>query len=316
MELEELLEELRGYPGLKRKAVIADWAPAFEGGADFGLGDDAGHVPFGEGYLLMSCEGIWPPLLDDPPFAGLCAVTAGVNDIYATGGRPLGFVSVVFPGGFSDSQREGFLSGMGSGLEHYGVPLLGGHTGPDGDETLVAVAVVGFAGRLLKGNGARPGDEILAALDLEGRPHPRFNAWDTVTGAEGKRTLGMLEGIVLIAERGLASSCKDISNPGLLGTLAMMLESSGAGAKVVLDDIRVPQGIELSWWLKAYPSYGFLLSVPGGNSEEVKAVLDAAAVECARIGEITSGSELLVEWRGSGGVFLDWRRTPVTGLFH
>jgi len=66
-------------------------------------------------------------------------VTVNVNDVYGMGGSPIGLVSIVFSGGFTAGQRDGFLAGMKKGLEHYHVPLLGGHTSPWDDVSLVAV---------------------------------------------------------------------------------------------------------------------------------------------------------------------------------
>lgn len=315
MELEGLLRELREYEGLKRKASIGKWARSFIDTSPFSPGDDAGAVAVDGGYVLLSGEGIWPELLEDPFFAGFCAVTVNVNDVYAMGGRPLGLVAVIFSGGFSEGRRDEFIAGMKKGLEHYNVPLLGGHTSPWDDVSLVAVSIAGFAKELLRGDGGAPGDALMVAYDLEGRRHPSFYAWDTVTRAEGGRTVLKLEALCELAERKLCSSCRDISNPGLLGTLAMMLESAGAAARVSLDDIPVPAGVGLEWWLKAYPSYGFLLTAPPENVGSVGAAFDAACVDWTQIGEVGEGSEILVRLGRKTALFLDWKKDPVTGLF-
>jgi len=315
MELEGLLRGLREYEGLKRKAGIGEWARPFLETSPVGPGDDAGAVAVDGGFLLLSGEGIWPELLEDPFFAGFCAVTVNVNDIYAMGGRPLGLIAIVFSGGFTEVQRDEFLTGMKEGLEHYRVPLLGGHTSPWDDVSIVAVSIAGFAKRLLRGDGAAPGDALLVAQDMEGRKHPRFFAWDTVTRAESGRTVRKLEALRVLAERGLCSACRDISNPGMLGTLAMMLESSGAAARLSLDDVPLPEGVGFEWWLRAYPSYGFLLAVPSGNVKPVNEILDAAGVDRAQIGEVEEGSEILVQSEGKSALFLDWKKDPVTGQY-
>ncbi len=318
MELDELLESLRSYPGLTRKRSIGGWANRFsvmsgQAVLEHGPGDDAGAVPSGDGYLLLAGEGMMTELLQDPEFAGFCSVTVNVNDIYAMGGRPVGLVTIVFVQGIDDTDRGLFTAGMAKALEHYELPLLGGHTTPDAGPA-VAVCVAGFAHRLLRGDTARPGDWLVAALDLTGSPHEPFHAWDSVSGSTGESTLNKLEALVELSERGLASACRDISNPGILGTLAMMLESSEAGAVVDLDAIPVPEGVDLDWWLKAYPSYGFLLSAHPTGVEEVAAVLQGRGVTCARIGRVTEGSRIEASWAGHSGLFLDWKATPVTGL--
>ncbi len=318
MNLEELLEQLRRYPGLMRKAAIGDWAHSFatvsgDTVLEQGPGDDAGALPMGEGYLLLGGEGLMSSLFEDPWFAGFCAVTVNVNDIYAMGGRPLGLVAVIFAGGFSAKSREGFIEGMSRALQHYGVPLLGGHTTPD-EGPAIAVSIAGYAEKLLRGDGARPGDRVMVVIDLDGKAHPPFHAWDTVTGADGERTLEKLDLLVELAGRGLCSACRDISNPGVLGTLAMMLEASGAGALVDIGKLPVPSGVELGWWLEAYPSYGFVLAVPRANGAEVAGLFESNGVAWADLGEVTEGSALLVSMGGATATFLDWRSTPITGL--
>jgi len=320
ISLEGLLERLAEHEGIARKAGIGSWAKPFAeraGRADgvYGPGDDAGAVAIDGGFLLLSGEGLWPPLFDDPQFAGFCAVSINVNDIYAMGGRPVGLVSVVFEGDAGERVREGFLSGLQSGLDHYGLPLLGGHTSPGGGALSVAVCIAGRATRLLRGGGARPGDVIIAALDLHGEPHHPFHAWDTVTSADPARTRSRLEALVHVAEDGLASACRDISNAGLLGTLAMMLEASGAGAQVDIGAIPVPRNVDLEWWLLAYPSFGFLLAASADNTDELVELLGSRGIDAAVIGDVRDGSRIEAAWKEDSGLFLDWRQQPVTGFF-
>jgi uncharacterized protein len=321
VSLEELLDSVRAYPGFERKKAIGHWARRFVprgrmSARVYGPGDDAGAVELpGGGYLLLAGEGLWAPLLDDPEFAGFCSVTVNVNDIYAMGGLPLGLVSIIFSGGLSDEQRKGFLDGLEQALKHYGVPLLGGHTSPEGETGAVAVCVAGRADRLLRGDGARPGHDIVAALDLEGRAHPDFHAWDTVSNAESAHTMTRLTALTEIAAGGLASACRDISNPGILGTLAMLLEASGSGALVDLDMLPVPPSVDIDWWLKAYPSFGFLFTVAPEKLEELAAILDEHGVEHVTLGQVREGSAIEVQWKGQTATFVDWREAPVTGLF-
>lgn len=322
MDIDGLIVKLKGYQGLERKSRIGPWAFPFRKGipdpGDGSVivpGDDAGAVQMEGGYILLSAEGVRGDLMRDPEFAGFCAVTVGVNDIYAMGGRPLGLVAVVFSGCFSEDDRDSFIEGMRNGLEHYGVPLLGGHTSPEKAGDPVAVATAGFAKRLLRGDGSRPGDVLLAALDLDGSAREELFAWDCATNSSGESTLGKLEAITQIAEKGIASACRDISNPGLVGTLAMMCEASRTGAVVHLGEVPVPEEVELSWWLKAYPAYGFLLAVPPENAGEVAAAVGSAGAVCARLGEFTTGSELVLELEGARRVFRDLEKEPVTGLF-
>lgn len=318
--LKDILYALREYPGLTRKAAVGDWARSFAalGRArldTYGPGDDAGAVRLGDGFLLLSCEGIWSPLLDDPWFAGFASVSVNVNDMYAMGGRPLGIVATVFAGGITPDRRESFIQGMTSGLEHYGVPMLGGHTSPEADCSGIAVCIAGRASKLMRGDGARAGHKLLAALDLEGRRRDPFHAWDSVTSADRGRTMGRLQALVELAELGVVSACRDISNPGILGTFAMMLESSGAGARIDLDPLPVPGDVDMEWWLEAYPSFGFALAARPEDLDTVLEVLDSHEIEHAVIGEAVEGSSVQVGWKGESAEFIDWKKKPVTGLY-
>lgn len=319
MKLRDLVTDLNGHEGLKLKRLAGEWARDLGSMADrcgaYGPGDDTGAIEMEGGWLLLSGEALQANLFDDPGLAGFCAVTVNVNDVYAMGGRPLGLTAVVFSGGFSAARRRSFLEGLGRGLEHYGVPLVGGHTSAEGDSPLVAVSIAGFAPKLMKGSGATPGDRLLVVQDMNGRRHGGLNIWDTVTTVEGARTKAMLEPLVEIAGHELATACRDISNAGLIGTIAMMMEGSGAGAHVTLEDIPVPDGVGLGWWLKAYPSYGFILSVLPDKLVEVEELIISAGATCAVIGEVTEGSKVSLKMGDETDVFLDWRAEPVTGLF-
>ena len=56
-----------------------------------------------------------------------------------------------------------------------------------------------------------------------------------------------------IGERKLVTAGKDISNPGTIGTLGMLCETSNVGASVDLTKIPVPDGVDFEQWLKVYP---------------------------------------------------------------
>ncbi|MBU1671579.1 MAG: hypothetical protein KKF41_00360 [Actinobacteria bacterium] len=315
--LDELLEGLRRHPGLTRKAVVGLWASRFFSKEEWtagGVGADAGAVPVPGGYLLVSAEGIFPELLADPGFAGLCAVTVAVNDIYAVGGRPLGIVAVVFAGDIDADDRERFLDGFEDGLAHYGIQMLGGHTSPEAGLPSISVAAVGYATALIRGPSPRPGDRLLLVCDLEGTAHLDLFAWDAVTGHPPERTRTMLEVLPRLAEEGVRVVCRDISNPGILGTCAMMLEPFAAGARVDLDAVPVPPGVTLDWWLAAHPSFGFILAAPPEVATCAREAFAAAGASCTEVGETTPGTMITVTLGDERADFMDVAGWPVTGL--
>lgn len=89
-----------------------------------------------------------------------------------------------------------------------------------------------------------------------------------------------------LATEHLVTSGRDISNPGTLGTLGMLLEASGTGATVELD--LIPRNKTVSWeeWLKIYPGSGFVLTAKEENVERIIELLEAAEIRSNVAGEI------------------------------
>lgn len=315
--LREVSARLAASTGLARKAEIGravralaagyfplDWPPCF--------GEDAAAIPHEDGYLVLAADGIRQDFLTDPFWAGYCSVLVNVNDVVATGGRPLAMVNVVSGG--DAGRREELLSGIAFGSRHFGVPMIGGHLHPEGAEESVAVAIVGTARRLVSSFAARPGDDLVVAVDLHGSWHEPFPHWDSTSKrspAELRAQLGVLP---RLCEDGLVRAGKDISNPGFLGTILMLIETSGVGAVVDLEELPAPPDVPLVSWLEAYPGFGFVLAVAPGHSSEVVETFAAAGVAAAVAGTFTSGTVLAARAAGAELAMWDHSLTPVTGV--
>ncbi|KQT19454.1 hypothetical protein ASG40_00985 [Methylobacterium sp. Leaf399] len=271
------------------------------------LGDDCAAIRDGDGFLLLAIEGFLDGFVAaDPYFAGFCGVMVNVSDIAAMGGRPIAVVDALWSR--DRPQAEPILAGLRAGAETYGVPVVGGHTNARAGAEHLAVAILGRAERLLTSFAARPGDLLVAAIDLRGRfrePHPY---WDAATGAPPGRLRADVGLLAQIAEDGLAEAGKDISMAGVVGTALMLLECSGVGAAIVLDRIPRPPDVPLARWLTAFPSYGYLLSVA---PDRLGAVLDRftargiaasaiGTVDASRVVRIVAGEEEAVVWDFAG----------------
>jgi uncharacterized protein len=321
--LGDLAAELRRALGVRAKQDIQLAArhlsgapgappPPREGGVH-ALGDDCAAIPDGAGYLLLAAEGIWPTFLEgDPRFAGYSAIMVNISDIYAMGGRPLAVVDVVW--GTSGAALEPVWEGMLAASSAYGVPIVGGHTSARSPYNALAVAIVGRATRLLTSFAARPGDALIAAVDLRGRMHPEHPFWDASTGAEPLRLRADLEVLPALAEAELCDAAKDISMGGVVGTLLMLLETSGAGAVLDVDAVPRPVGVPLARWLLAFPSYGFLLSVRPERAAEVLSAFTRREIACAVVGSVDGGRRLALRRGGEQEPLWDLAREPLTGL--
>ncbi|WP_437743259.1 sll0787 family AIR synthase-like protein [Sorangium sp. So ce1504] len=313
--------ELRGAIGVLAKrdvqipARYLSGAPGAAGSVErpAALGDDCAAIPDGDGYLLLAAEGIWPAFLEgDPRFAGYSAVMVNVSDVYAMGGRPIAVVDVVW--GTSAGALEPVWEGMVAASRAYGVPIVGGHTSARSPYNALAVAIAGRARRLITSFAARPGDVLVAAIDLRGEMHAGHPFWNASTGADPARLRGDLEVLPALAEAGLCDAGKDISMGGVAGTLLMLLETSCAGAVLDLEAVPRPRDVPLARWLLAFPSYGFLLSVRPRVAGEVLSAFARRGIASAAVGAVDGSRRLTLQAAGERQTLWDLSAEPLTGL--
>ncbi len=311
--LRALCDRLRAAKGLAHKTDIA---LAYRGlgssPVPCRVGDDCAALPDGDGYLLFAIEGLLDEFVRrEPWFAGYCGVMVNLSDVAAMGGRATAVVDAIWTAGHERGAE--IFAGMRAAADGYGVPIVGGHTNARSDADRLAVAVVGRARRLLTSFDARPGDTLLAAIDLRGAYFEPYPYWNCSTGAPAARLRGDLEILAEIAEAGLCAAAKDISMGGMLGTLLMLMECSEIGAAVDLAAIPRPPQAELERWLIGFPSYGYLLAVAPEQVAAVRRRFIERGIACAAFGTCTAGSELTVELDGARDVFWDLRGTAFTG---
>lgn len=277
------------------------------------LGDDCAAIPDGDSYLLLAAEGMMPFLVEsDPWFAGWSAVMVNVSDIYAMGGRPIAVVDTLWSHNPEISHQ--LLAGMNAAAQAYRVPIVGGHTNGHSEYHALSVAILGRAHRLISSFDARPGDRLIAAIDLRGQQHPKYPFWNAATTADPTRLRADLELLPKLAENGLCAAGKDVSMGGLIGTTLMLLETSGCGATLNLDRIPIPPDMTLDRWLVSFPSYGFLLSVRPENVPNVMQMFGDREIACADIGEIQDHSQLILRSKDTSTMFWDFDREHLTGF--
>lgn len=321
MNLSALIAKIRNYPGLTRKQPIQEVFQKLILDQSFGpqlpnYGDDAAVIPWRDDYLLLASDGIMTQLLINEPYAaGKAAVMVSVNDIYSMGGRPIAMVNVLAYG--DGMKRREVIEGIKKGCQKLQVPMVGGHLHPDAPDQAPAlsVAILGNARKVLRSHLAREGDDLVLAVDLEGqRGCQSVVSWDANSGKSSEEILHRLEALPLIAEGEMAYAAKDISNAGILGTTAIMMENSGQGAVIDLSAIPRPAGIDLTDWLLAFQSFSFILSVPEGNSAKVRALFKERQVEAAVIGKVTSSPLIILKDGEQKKVLFDFSVDQITGI--
>jgi AIR synthase-related protein len=310
----ELAAKLRASRGLAAKHDIAGVAErlGLSTASTVRVGDDCAAIPDRDGFLLLAIEGFMDEFVaSDPWFAGWCGIMVNVSDVAAMGGRPVAVVDAVWAA--SEADAAPVLDGMRAASETFCVPLVGGHTNTRAGRRQLSVAILGRAKRLLTSFDARPGDRLVAAIDLRGRYREPFSNWEAATDAPAERLRADLEVLPSIAESGLASAAKDISQAGLVGTAMMLAECSGVGARIDVTRVPKPAGVPLERWLQSFPSYGYLLAVTAGRLPEVLARFGARAIAVSEIGSITADRRMVIEDGAASDTIWDFAHEPLIG---
>ena len=303
MDLEQLAAVVRTAPGLQGKRAV-QLIERLSAGID---GDDAALVPHAGELLVICGEAMSPPFVKADPFgAGAAAVVTNVSDVRAMGGRPLGLVDMLVSP--DAAHAEQVLDGIAWAAGLLGVPVVGGHV-TLGHPPALSASCTGVTRRPLRASAATPGDVLLAAFALDGRymseTRPFFTALHDRT-PEQLRDDG--EALVEVAEQGLCHAARDVSMPGIAGSLLQMIEGAGCGARLDLDALPRPDGAPLERWLLTFPSFGFLLATT--QPEATCEVFARHGLQAAHCGAFDDTRTLKLDGRTAW----DLNQTPLTGL--
>jgi len=308
-KLTNLVKKLRDFRGLTRKFALGEILNIV-GEATY---DDAGFFNVGDLKVVVSCDGIVESLVkSDPWLAGYYSVLVNVNDVVAKGARPVGFINIISSS--SSEVRRKVAEGIRDGLRKYGLKLLKGHLHPDTSYDSVEAAVVGIARNVLPSTEARQGDALIIALDLVGEFSSEgwLKTFDSTTLKSSQEVLDRLNSMIELAEEGLARAARDISGPGITGTIAMLCESSQVGTSINLERIPKPKNVKLEDWLTTYPGIGFIIST--NQPEECLQLLRSHKLAASTIGEITADEEIWLSYKEQRVMFLDLKRKSVFGV--
>lgn len=323
MDLQKIAREIREFEGVTRKKPIADLINIFESvrseysNCVVDFGDDAAVIDIGGGdYVLFAADGIWARLISASMWwAGYSSVLVNVNDIAAMGGKPVAMVNVL-----SSDNKEAckeLLRGIRDGIAKFGVPMVGGHLHPDTPYTSLSVAIIGTVKRgcEIRSSTAKAGDSVIAACDMDGRIGPNSPySFDSTTMKEPHEVRAKYRVMQELGERRLVTAGKDISNPGVIGTLGMLVETSGVGARVDVTKIPAPSGVDFIQWVKVHPATGFIVTSLPENESEVIRLFESAGYSAACIGTIEDTPRLDICQGDDSVTVFDFRTDTVTGI--
>ncbi|HID47848.1 MAG TPA: methanogenesis marker 2 protein [Methanothermococcus okinawensis] len=323
MKLKEIVEAIKNFEGVIRKRGIKEIVSNFKfEDEDYNFdiiasfGEDAAVIGIKDKEaILLAADGIWDKVLEvDPWWAGYCSVLVNANDIAAMGGRPIAMTSIIGVKNWEVCREV--LKGIRYGIDKFGIPMVGGHTHPDAKCNVLDVSITGIVNRdsILRSDTAKVGDKIVFAYDLEGKVHEKFNLnWDTTTMKPKKLVRDQLRTLEVIGREKLANSCKDISNPGALGTLGMLLEVSRKGGYVDIRKIPKPENIPLVQWLKMYPGCGFVFTTPEEKVKPLKEILEDVNITAQVCGEVVKDRKLVIGDGKEKEVLFDFEKEYICG---
>jgi thiamine-monophosphate kinase len=298
--------------------------------AVLGVGDDAALVRPGPGMdlavsadMLVAGRHFFPAA--DPVRLGHKALAVNLSDLAAMAATPRwALLSLALPEA-DEAWLAGFAQGFFALAERFGVDLVGGDTtrGP----LNLSVTILGEvpAGRALRRDGARIGDDIWVSGELGGAALGlrQLLGEAALSDAEASACLARLHApeprVPLgLALAGVAHSAIDISD-GLAGDLGHILERSRLGAEIELDALpaapalaaRLPGALALSCLLAGGDDYELCFTAATAQREAVWAAGQAAGVAVTRIGRIVAESGLTIRRPDGGRLDME-----VTGYDH
>jgi len=253
-----------------------------------------------DGTLVASSD----PITGATRRIGFYAVHVNANDVAVMGAEPRWFLTTIL---LPENADEGLLSEIiyeiSREAKRLGVAVVGGHTEvtPGLDRPIVVGTMLGEAEKLVRPDGAKPGDAIIMTkwAGLEGTAIIASEREDELKEIFGEalveRAKSLLEYLSVVPEamllRNFADAMHDPTEGGILNGLHEMADASGLGLRIFADRIPVREETERICSLYginplALISSGSLLAaVPRDNARFVVERLLARGINAAIIGE-------------------------------
>ncbi len=251
-------------------------------------------------YTLVTTDRIKTSFVENFPFgAGFSAILVGVDDIYACGGKPIA-VSVIIS--FKDKLiGQKLIEGICEGSKRFHVPIIRGHTNIK-DYYELSSAMIGEVNseNYISSKNAQYQDDIILAVDFDGKIGKANDMyWDTTTFKSSEIILKKRASMNLIAETHLAHSSKDISNAGIFGTIIQLTNYSNTGAKINVNNIKIPPRlIEANYniikFSQMFLTTSFILTSSKKYSQDIIDIFRNHAMQACNIGEITKEKILTI----------------------
>lgn len=285
-----------------------------------GLGHDAAVIDFGERLLVAKSD----PITFATGEIGWYVVNVNANDVACLGAAPRWFVAtLLLPAGKTDYDLVAdIFAQINAACAALGCVLVGGHTEVTYrvDRPLVVGTMIGEVapGRLVRSDGARPGDLLLLTkgIAVEGTAILAREARERLVGkapaAMLERAAGFLHnpGISVVQDAaimvaaGEVHAMHDPTEGGVATGIWEMVTAAGCGATIaagalpILEETRLFCEVLDLDPLGLIASGSLLASIRPEDGPTICAALERAGIPVSIIGEVA----------GAGGVVLEERQ--------
>jgi len=251
-----------------------------------------------DGTLLVQTIDFFTPVVDDASDWGRIAASNALSDIYAMGGAPLTAMQIIgWPrDGLSFDVLDEVIAGGAEILQKAGCVLIGGHS-VDDPEPKYGFSVTGTVdeANLVMNRGAKPGDVLVLTKPLgTGVITTALKAGrapDEVVSEAVATMVTLNDGAARAMNEVGAHAGTDVTGFGLLGHLFEMLRASQVGARIVVNDVPLING------LRPLADAGLF---PAGSDRNLDAVRPTLVVE----GIDDTSIRILADAQTSGGLLM------------
>lgn len=267
-----------------------------------GPGDDCAAVAVPDGSLqLMTCDAMvegrhFDAEHIDPRDIGRRLAAINVSDVAAMGGSPRwALLSMAIPDDCGEDWPVEVARGVRDGLGGFGATLVGGNLSGIAGPRVADLAVIGTveAGRVLRRDGARPGDivAVTGALGLSAAGRSILAGEAAGIDAPGAVRAHRLPEPRIAAGRaasaaGGVQAAIDLSD-GLVSDVRHICRASGVSVEIKLDALPVPDEVRTvaaaagcdPLWLAAGggEDYELLLAIAPAEFGRVRSAIETAA---------------------------------------
>ena len=283
-----------------------------------GIGDDCAVLPVAEDEALLFTadllnEGVhFLRSATSPRELGGKALAVNLSDIAAMGGRPVAtLLSLALPPDAGEAWAEEFMEGYHALSARYGVALAGGDTTRSGQGITINVTAIGRAplSCIKRRSAARPGDVLFTTGTLgasgAGLRDLLAGRLDTPSAVEHRNPRPQVEEGLWLGMRQEVHAMMDLSD-GLASDLRHILDRSGVGAEVHLEQIPVAEGSDLRTAACGGEDYKLLFTADAEGAGRLEtAFLQRFGTPLHPLGRIT-GTRELVWLKNENPVPLDW----------